>query len=77
MYMYMALVQFMLHVLTCIIIIIITHICIQERKKRIEEKKQRKLENQKKAELVQKICTVVPGIFFPPWERTKVDIEEW
>ena len=38
-----------------------THTCIQERKKRTEEKKQRKLENQKKAELVQKVCAVVSG----------------
>ena len=36
-----------------------THnICMQERKKRTEEKKQRRLENQKKAEVVQKVCTI-------------------
>ena len=32
---------------------------IQERKKRTEEKKQRRLENQKKAEVVQKVSIVI------------------
>ena len=37
----------------------VIHMGIQERKKRTEEKKQRRLENQKKAEVVQKVSIVI------------------